>query len=309
MTYAEATAFLYGLRRFGWRPGLATIERLLALLGDPHAGIPSIHVGGTNGKGSTAAMLDAIFRAAGYRTGLYTSPHLLSFTERIRVDGEPIGEAEIVALTEELKTLCAAHFAPETTRRRASRLPHPTFFELTTAMAFLHFRRRAVDAAVDRGRTRRSARRHQRDPAVGGGDHEHRPGARAVSRAHAGGDRRGESGYRQGEGPDRHRGARGCPGGDPAAGCAFSQLPSFSRRKRIAGRCENRVSRARPSTSKVPGVATTRFASRCAGRHQVENAVLAVAAAEAAQEQGLRWMRWRSVAGWRKSPGPGVCRS
>ena len=115
MTYAEATGFLYSLRRFGWRPGLATIERLVALLGDPQIGIPFVHVAGTNGKGSTAAMLDAVFRAAGYRTGLYTSPHLLSFTERIRVNGESINEAEIVALTEKLKPLCATHFAPGTT--------------------------------------------------------------------------------------------------------------------------------------------------------------------------------------------------
>src|SRR5512146_102074 len=148
VTYAEATAFLYGLRRFGWRPGLATIERLVALLGDPHSGIPFIHVAGTNGKGSTAAMLDAMFRAAGHRTGLYTSPHLLSFTERIRVNGEPINEAEIVALTQQLKALCAAHFALATTAPAGDRLPHPTFFELTTAMAFLHFRRRGVGAAV-----------------------------------------------------------------------------------------------------------------------------------------------------------------
>ncbi len=148
MTYAEATEFLYGLRRFGWRPGLATIERLVALLGDPHGGIPFIHVAGTNGKGSTAAMLDAMFRAAGHRAGLYTSPHLLSFTERIRVNGEPINEAEIVGLTQQLKALCAAHFALATTAPAGDRLPHPTFFELTTAMAFLHFRRRAVDAAV-----------------------------------------------------------------------------------------------------------------------------------------------------------------
>ena len=148
MTYAEATSFLYGLRRFGWRPGLETIQRLLALLGDPHAGMPSIHIGGTNGKGSTAAMTAAILRAAGHRTGLYTSPHLLSFTERIQVDGERIGEEEIVALTERLTPLCAAHFAPETTPPPGDRLPHPTFFELTTAMAFLHFGRRMADVAV-----------------------------------------------------------------------------------------------------------------------------------------------------------------
>jgi len=148
VTYAEVTAFLYGLRRFGWRPGLATIQRLLALVGDPHLETASIHIGGTNGKGSTAAMLAAILRAAGYRTGLYTSPHLLSFAERIQVDGKPIDEAEIVECTRALKALCTTHFAPETTSAPGDRLPHPTFFELTTAMAFLHFRRRGVNAAV-----------------------------------------------------------------------------------------------------------------------------------------------------------------
>jgi dihydrofolate synthase/folylpolyglutamate synthase len=148
VTYADATAFLYGLRRFGWRPGLATIRRLLCLVDDPHTGLPCFHIGGTNGKGSTAAMLAAILQAAGRRTGLYTSPHLLSFTERIRVDGVPIGEAEISQLTDQLKALCTAHFAPQTTQPPDDRLPHPTFFELTTAMAFLHFRLRDVDAAV-----------------------------------------------------------------------------------------------------------------------------------------------------------------
>jgi dihydrofolate synthase/folylpolyglutamate synthase len=148
VTYAEATEFLFGLRRFGWRPGLATVERLLALVGDPQAGLPCVHVGGSNGKGSTAAMLDAMCRAAGRRTGLYSSPHLLSFTERIRVDGAPIGEAEIVALTERLETIASTHFAPETTEPPDGCLPHPTFFELTTVMAFLHFRQQAVDAAV-----------------------------------------------------------------------------------------------------------------------------------------------------------------
>jgi dihydrofolate synthase/folylpolyglutamate synthase len=110
--------------------------------------MPSIHIGGTNGKGSTAAMTAAILRAAGHRTGLYTSPHLLSFTERIQVDREWIGEEEIVALTERLMPLCAAHFALETAPPPGDRLPHPTFFELTTAMAFLHFRRRMADVAV-----------------------------------------------------------------------------------------------------------------------------------------------------------------
>ncbi len=149
MTYPEATEFLFSLRRFGWRLGLGTVERLLALLGDPQARVPSVHIGGTNGKGSTAAMLAAILQAAGYRTGLYTSPHLLDFTERIRVNGAPIPEREVTRLTAELKDLCAAHFAHHPIPNPPSdRLPHPTFFELTTAMAFLHFARQAAEAAV-----------------------------------------------------------------------------------------------------------------------------------------------------------------
>ena len=149
MTYAQATEFLFGLRRFGWRLGLETVERLLALVGDPQAQMPTIHIGGTNGKGSTAAMLSAILQTAGYRTGLYTSPHLLDFTERIRVNGVPIPITEVTRLTAQLEDLCSAHFVRHPSPDPPSdRLPHPTFFELTTAMAFLHFAQQAVEAAV-----------------------------------------------------------------------------------------------------------------------------------------------------------------
>jgi dihydrofolate synthase/folylpolyglutamate synthase len=149
MTYAEATEFLFALRRFGWRLGLQTVRHLLDLLGSPEATVPSVHIGGTNGKGSTAAMLSAILQAAGHRTGLYTSPHLLSFTERIRVNGAPIGEVEVARLTGELRDLCTAHFAHVPIPNPPSdRLPHPTFFELTTAMAFQHFAQQMVEMAV-----------------------------------------------------------------------------------------------------------------------------------------------------------------
>lgn len=148
MTYAEATAFLYGLRRFGWRPGLESTRQLLALVGNPQEELPCVHVGGTNGKGSTAAMVAAILSAAGYRTGLYTSPHLTSFTERICVDGAPIGEAEVALLTGRLAAVAGRHFAPGPGEPPPGRLAHPTFFELTTAMAFLHFVRRDATAAV-----------------------------------------------------------------------------------------------------------------------------------------------------------------
>jgi len=286
VTYAEATAFLYGLRRFGWRPGLATIERLVALLDDPQAGIPFIHVAGTNGKGSTAAMLDAIFRAAGYRTGLYTSPHLLSFTERIRVNGEPINEAEIVALTEELKKLCAAHFALETTAPTGDRLPHPTFFELTTAMAFLHFRRRAVDAAViEVGLGGRLDATNVIEPRVVvitniALEHEQYLGRTLTEIA---GEKAGIVKAR-------------VPVVTAARGDALEVI-----RRRAAElqapvvfapevyRWEVRESDLAGQTIDVEGPRHRYEALRVAllGRHQVENAVLAVAAAEAAQEQGF----------------------
>jgi dihydrofolate synthase/folylpolyglutamate synthase len=286
VTYAEATAFLYGLRRFGWRPGLATIEQLVALLGDPQAGIPFIHVAGTNGKGSTAAMLDAIFRAAGYRTGLYTSPHLLSFTERIRVNGEPINEAEIVALTEELKTLCAAHFAPETTTPTGDRLPHPTFFELTTAMTFLHFRRRAVEAAVvEVGLGGRLDATNVIEPRVAvitniALEHEQYLGRTLAEIA---GEKAGIVKARV-----------------PVITAARGDALEVIRRRAAeleapvvfvpeAYRWAVRESGLAGQTVDLEGPRHRYKALRLAlpGRHQVENAVLAVAAAEAAQEQGF----------------------
>ena len=286
MTYAEATAFLYGLRRFGWRPGLATIERLVALLHDPQAGIPFIHVAGTNGKGSTAAMLDAIFRAAGYRTGLYTSPHLLSFTERIRVNGKPINEGEIVTLTEELQTLCAAHFAPETTVPLGDRLPHPTFFELTTAMAFLHFRRHAVNAAViEVGLGGRLDATNVIEPRVAvitniALEHEEYLGRTLAEIA---GEKAGIIKTR-------------VPIVTAAHGDALEVIRQRAAQLQApvvfvpeAYRWEVRESSLAGQTFDLEGPRRRYEALRVVlpGRHQVENAVLAVAAAEAAQEQGF----------------------
>ncbi len=125
---------LYGFRRFGMRPGLATIARLLEFLGQPHTQFPAIHIAGTNGKGSVAALLAATLSAAGYRTGLYTSPHIRRFNERIRVDGKPIGDDEIAALVEPL--------LPQVRRFKG------TFFEATTAIAFRFFADRNVDIAI-----------------------------------------------------------------------------------------------------------------------------------------------------------------
>ena len=98
MLYPEAIQFLYGLRLFGAKFGLENTLQLAALAGNPQDRLRFIHVAGTNGKGSTCAMLESIYRAAGLRVGLFTSPHLVSFRERIQVNRQLIPETEVVRL-------------------------------------------------------------------------------------------------------------------------------------------------------------------------------------------------------------------
>jgi dihydrofolate synthase / folylpolyglutamate synthase len=132
---------LYALKTFGIKPGLETEERLLERLGHPERGLAAIHVAGTNGKGSVCAMLDSILRAAGFKVGLYTSPHLVRFNERIRVNGECIADADLAELFEALEPHAAAVAAEQGGRE-------VTFFEFTTALAFEHFRRKGIRLAV-----------------------------------------------------------------------------------------------------------------------------------------------------------------
>src|SRR6266487_5287967 len=108
MTYAEAIKFLYELRWFGTKLGLANTIKLAAMAGNPQNQLRFIHVAGTNGKGSTCAMLESIYRAAGLRVGLFTSPHLVSFRERIQVNRELMSETDVVRLVEELRRTGAA---------------------------------------------------------------------------------------------------------------------------------------------------------------------------------------------------------
>lgn len=141
MGYEEELAYLYGLERFGVKLGLDNVRDLLDRLGNPHRAFAVVHVAGSKGKGSVCAFLDAVLRAAGHRVGLYTSPHLVRFNERIRVDGDPISDEEVVRLTGTLR--------PEAEALAARGKAHqPTFFEFTTALAFRYFRERAVDIAV-----------------------------------------------------------------------------------------------------------------------------------------------------------------
>jgi dihydrofolate synthase/folylpolyglutamate synthase len=158
MTYKEALSWLYSLQRFGIKLGLENIERLLDELSRrgnlpwhavalrrrqiAHGGLETaapwkvIHVAGTNGKGSVCAMIDSICRAQGHRTGLFTSPHLVTFRERIRVNGEMVSENAVANGLTTIRNLIADWD------------PHPTFFEVTTALAVKHFSESKIDFAV-----------------------------------------------------------------------------------------------------------------------------------------------------------------
>lgn len=138
-SYIDALAYFYSYAHYN--PGdtsnwsLERLKELLTRLGDPHKKFPSLLIAGTKGKGSTAAIAESMLRQAGYHTGLYTSPHLHTFRERIRLGGEPVSEAQIVALARQLKPYFDA-------------TPHLTAFELITAVAFVAFAEAKIDVAV-----------------------------------------------------------------------------------------------------------------------------------------------------------------
>ncbi|MBI5441353.1 MAG: bifunctional folylpolyglutamate synthase/dihydrofolate synthase [Deltaproteobacteria bacterium] len=138
MTPQEALQAIDGLEKFGMNLGLERIRLCLAFLGEPQLRYPTVHVGGTNGKGSTCAFLASVLSRSGRKVGLYTSPPLEHFGERLRIDGECLPEELVPALLEEVLAAGRAHAA----------LQAMTQFEVITAMAFLYFAREGVDAAV-----------------------------------------------------------------------------------------------------------------------------------------------------------------
>lgn len=141
MNYSETLTYLYNsaplfqhIGKDAYKEGLTNTHLLDEHFGHPHHNFRTIHVAGTNGKGSCSHTIAAVLQAAGYKTGLYTSPHLIDFRERIRVNGQPISQEFVVDFVEQHR----AFFEPL----------HPSFFELTTAMAFLYFAQEKVDVAV-----------------------------------------------------------------------------------------------------------------------------------------------------------------
>jgi dihydrofolate synthase/folylpolyglutamate synthase len=134
-SYSDALGVLYGLQRHGIKLGLETTAALLARLGHPELRTPALHIGGTNGKGATAAIAAAVLQQAGYRVGLYTSPHLVDFGERILVGGRAITNETVADLVECVQAAQGDDLSP-------------TFFEFTTVMAFVHFAEAQADIGV-----------------------------------------------------------------------------------------------------------------------------------------------------------------
>jgi dihydrofolate synthase / folylpolyglutamate synthase len=133
--YIAAVDWLFGTQQRGLKLGLNNVRCLLSSQGEPQDALQFIHVAGTNGKGSVCAMLESITRAAGIKTGLFTSPHLVKFNERIQIDGIPIDDEAVVRGVHQIQSLIDEE-------------RHPTFFEITTALAFDYFRSQGVDLVV-----------------------------------------------------------------------------------------------------------------------------------------------------------------
>jgi len=141
ITYTEALDYIYNLTKYGIKLGLEKIEYLLFLLGDPHKKLKIIHIAGTNGKGSTCSLISSVLQSDGYKVGLYTSPHLVDFTERIKINSKQIDRKKVSELLERIKPYI----------EKVANTPsygHPTFFEVITSLAFLYFFEEQIDFLV-----------------------------------------------------------------------------------------------------------------------------------------------------------------
>ena len=141
MKINDAIAWIHSRLPFGSRPGLERVQALLDLVGHPEKTVPTIHIAGTNGKGSTVSGLMELIKECGLTVGTYTSPYVESFNERIAIDGKPIADADLVALVEKYRPLVEQLDADEAVQGI-------TEFETLTAMALDYFREQAVDVAI-----------------------------------------------------------------------------------------------------------------------------------------------------------------
>lgn len=140
LTIEDVLSKIHGMQKFGIKPGLERIKKLLEILDNPHDGIQVIHVAGTNGKGSTSAMIDSILRAHGFRVGLYTSPYLEVFNERIRLNGENISDEDLIKHAK--KVFNAVDIMEK------EGMESPTEFEVVTAIGFSYYKEKSVDFLV-----------------------------------------------------------------------------------------------------------------------------------------------------------------
>lgn len=138
--YGEALRWLFKLQRFGVKLGLDNVRELLSHLGDPHEKLRSVHVAGTNGKGSVCTFLSSALKEAGYKVGMYTSPHVVRFNERMQINGEEISDERVMEYVNKIRPI-AERMGEDPTK-------HPTFFEFTTTMGFSYFADENVDIAV-----------------------------------------------------------------------------------------------------------------------------------------------------------------
>ena len=149
MSYEEAIQYLNSFHRFGIHLGLERINKLLQALENPHLRFPSVLIGGTNGKGSTARFLASIFQAQGYKVGLYTSPHLIDFRERIQINNLLISKKRVAELLNEIRSIIdQRQRKPSDIRHQTSAIDDFTYFEVATAIAFTYFSWEGVDLAV-----------------------------------------------------------------------------------------------------------------------------------------------------------------
>ena len=135
MTYKQALSYLYGLQKYGVKFGLSKTSNIMKKMGNPHKGKKYIHIAGTNGKGSVSAMVESVLMKSGFKVGFYSSPHLVTFTERFRINRKEISKKKVIELTEEIKSVIDPS-------------EPPTYFEATTAMAFAYFARENTDIAI-----------------------------------------------------------------------------------------------------------------------------------------------------------------
>ncbi|MEW5984879.1 MAG: folylpolyglutamate synthase/dihydrofolate synthase family protein [Acidobacteriota bacterium] len=297
----DPIAYLFGLEFHGHKLGLENIRTLVAALGHPERAFQALHIAGTNGKGSVAAMCAAALAAAGHRTGCYTSPHIVSIEERFAIDGEPVSRRELEAAVEHIRRV-AVRLTTDGTLRAL-----PTFFEVATAAAFLLFQWRCVDVAVlEVGLGGRLDATNVVSPCVGtittiDVDHQRHLGdtLAAIAREKAGivkpgmiivsGERKPDAAGEV-EAACRERGAR--------LVCAFEGT-EVSVGAHLSGRDTGRatIALATPVRTYPPVTLSLR------GRHQVDNAIVAVRALEAldacgthvpesAIREGLACARW-----------------